>query len=104
MVHPGGKTLNTPIPDFKFEETGKEQRPNTVHSFAAADLAVVGYTDGDGRQQTRLCAVIPGKKGGHKVFIFQERIQGVNVATPSHAWFEKAITALLENKGGVKSV
>lgn len=102
-----GKTGQTPKPDFKFEEATRGMNPKTVRGIAAADLMMVNYVDGEGKEQNRLAAVIPGKKGGHQVFVFNEKIQGSWVATAAYPWLAEGVTKLLVQDGdggGVESV
>lgn len=103
-----GKTATTPTPvGFKFEEETAGGQPKKVIAVTPTELVLVTYTDAEGKEQNRLCAVVTGQKGGKKAFIFQERIQGQFVSTSAHEWFNEELVAFLQKNGkdgGVKSV
>lgn len=101
-----GRPAQTPVPDFKFEEENAGDAPGTVRALTAADLYVINYVDKAGKVENRLCAVVTGKKGGHKVFMFQEKIQNVQLTVSTAPWFEEAVSELLKGGGeeGVASV
>jgi hypothetical protein len=80
------------IPDFKFGDAA-QGNPSTIQQCSPLESYIVSYMDGQGKQQTRIVFRVPGSDS---VFMIQERINGVNVATSVHDWFGKALSAKLQ--------
>lgn len=90
-------------PQFKFG-SGERQTPQTIQGISPVDAFICGYTDGEGKTQTRICFRMKGSKGGSQLFIVQERVSGSLVVAPAHKWFNTKFVEKLETEVGPKSV
>jgi hypothetical protein len=81
----------------------KDEGPNKVLGLLPVETYLVQYTDGASKKCVRLVFKAPGAT---ESFILQEKIQGAFVATAGTEWFNRALSAKLDerNKKDVESV
>jgi len=87
--------MGTPTPEFKFGDA-EGQNPSTVKKVAKLEAYLAAYTDGENKEQARICFRIPGSDS---TFIMNMSISGKNVVTQAHPWFHKAFTDKLRSEG-----
>jgi len=92
-------STSIPTPQFMFGD-GEAGAPNTIMNIAKLDAYIVAYKDGAGKDATRVCLRV---QNSNTTFVLQERINGVNVVTSTHDWFNKALTDKLQDLGVEKS-
>lgn len=92
--------MQTPITSFKFDTQGGKA-PNTINRFEEVKTYVVSYTDGEGKDQVRIC-FRPVQEDA--TFVLQERINGSFVATSASKWFHNALREKVSPEKCVESI
>jgi hypothetical protein len=85
---------------FKPADINMDNTPKKVKNMSKLEAFIVNFNDGEGKDQTRIVFKVPGEA---TTFILQERIQGANVAVPSHDWFAKMFHSAIEALSGKKA-
>jgi hypothetical protein len=72
--------------------TPSGEAPRKIKSVAKLEPLLVNYTDGEGKDHTRVVFWYPEKK---YAVILNEQIQGQRVGLPAQKWFAKELDAAL---------
>jgi len=78
---------------FIIGEMDPDSKVKEVTGVAGIDAYIVEYSDQEGKKRVSL-AFVP--KGAKAIFLLQQKINGVNVATSSSDWFNKSFFQYLD--------